>query len=307
MLEVHPRIVESARSSIKGFDIVYNKLSQWVILEDKSMSTLNNYMRRIASLSLHFKRLPENISDEEINGYLANLAISSNSPSRTSFKHTVYGLRYYFRHAGFKNRNINLPIIQRDKKLPVIFNRSELKQLFCEPSNLKQRVVLTFAYSAGLRSRELINMKISDIDFERKTVHIRKSKYKKDRVVPLSNYICKGLKLYLNQYRPINWLFNGKNPDGKYSARGLSWILRESLKRTNIQKQASFHTLRHSYATHLLEEGVNIVQIKELLGHSNIMTTMIYLHVAQNVTTISVHSPLDTLYSYVSKSIDGNK
>ena len=231
----------------------------------------------------------------EINEYLTSLALSSNSPSRSSFKHMVYGLRYYYRHLGLNKRAIDLPSLKKETKLPVILNRSELKELFKTPNLLKHRIVLTLIYSAGLRSQEVINLKLSDIDFERKTIHIRQSKYKKDRIVPLSNYIAKGLKKYISVEHPYIWLFNGKEPDGKYSSKGLSWVMRECLKKTNIQKQVNLHSLRHSYATHLLEDGINIVIIKELLGHSNISTTMIYLHVALLPHT-PPHSPLDTLY-----------
>jgi site-specific recombinase XerD len=139
------------------------------------------------------------------------------------------------------------------------------------------------------------NLKISDIDFERKTIHIRQSKFKKDRIVPLSVYMSKGLQKYLSAEHPHIWLFNGKEPDGRYSARGLTWVMRETLKKTSITKEVNLHSLRHTYATHLLEEGVNIVTLKELLGHANITTTMIYLHVAQ-CPLIKPHSPLDTLY-----------
>jgi integrase/recombinase XerD len=155
---------------------------------------------------------------------------------------------------------------------------------------------LTLIYSAGLRGQEVVNLKISDIDFERKTIHIRQSKYKKDRIVPLSKYMAIGLKKYLEVENPHIWLFNGKELDGRYSVRGLSWVMRETLKKTNITKDVNLHSLRHSYATHLLEQGVNIVTLKELLGHAEITTTMIYLHIAQ-CDHIKAHSPLDTLYN----------
>ena len=258
---------------------------------------MNNYIRRIALISLHFKRLPEQISDEEINEYLTGLALDKNSPSRSSFKHMVYGLRYYFRHIGQTKRAVNLPSLKKDTRLPVILNRSELRELFNAPSLLKHRIVLTLIYSAGLRSQELINLKLSDIDFERKTIHIRQSKYKKDRIVPLSNNIAVGLKKYLSVEHPYVYLFNGKEPDGRYSVKGLSWVMREALKKTTITKDVSLHSLRHSYATHLLEEGVNIITLKELLGHAEISTTMIYLHVAQ-CAVIKAHSPFDTLYGH---------
>ena len=141
----------------------------------------------------------------------------------------------------------------------------------------------------------MVNLKLSDIDFERRTIHIRQSKYKKDRIVPLSDNMAKGLKKYLQAEHPHLWLFNGQEPDGRYSVRGLSWVMRESLRKTTIRKEVTLHSLRHTYATHLLEEGLNIVTLKELLGHAHIATTMIYLHVAQ-CPLIKAHSPLDTLY-----------
>ena len=111
----------------------------------------------------------------------------------------------------------------------------------------------------------------------------------------MSDYIAKGLKKYISVENPHTWVFNGKEPNGRYSPKGLSWVMCETLKKTGIQKKVNLHSLRHSYATHLLEEGVNIVTIKELLGHATIQTTMIYLHVAQLPHT-PPHSPLDTLY-----------
>ena len=196
---------------------------------------------------------------------------------------------------GHNKRAINLPSLKKETKLPIILNRKELRQLFAAPALLKHRIVLTLIYSAGLRGQEAINLKISDIDFERKTIHIRQSKYKKDRIVPLSEYMAKGLRKYLIAENPHIWLFNGKEPDGRYSVRGLSWVMREALRKTSIKKEVNLHSLRHSYATHLLEEGLNIVSLKELLGHAEITTTMIYLHVAQ-CPLVKPHSPLDTLY-----------
>ena len=296
MRQKRSKIVDQVIHEIDGFAKVFKVIHQNTVLRGQSKSTFENYLRRIAIISLHFGRMPEDISDDEIREYLTALALSSNSPSRSSFKHMVYGLRYYFRNIGLNNRAVALPSLKKDNRLPVILNRSELKQLFNAPKLLKHRIILTLAYSAGLRSQELIKLKIPDIDFERKTLHIRQSKYNKDRIVPLSDYMAKGLNKYLSVEHPHIWLFNGKEPNGRYSPKGLSWVMRSALKNTKIAKKVSLHSLRHSYATHLLEDGVNIVTIKELLGHATIQTTMIYLHVAQLPHT-PPHSPLDTLYS----------
>ena len=193
MRKKRTKIVDNAIQTVEGFEKVFKVIYQNTVLKGQSQSTFSNYIRRIAIISLHFDRLPENISDDEINEYLTGLALDPKSPSRSSFKHMVYGLRYYFRHIGQNKRAIALPSLKNENKLPVILNRSELKELFLAPKLLKHRILLTLAYSAGLRSQELIKLKISDIDFERKTIHIHQSKYKKDRIVPLSNYISKGL------------------------------------------------------------------------------------------------------------------
>ena len=290
-------LIEQAVALVPGFENVVRKLETQVELRGQSKSTLNNYIRRIALCVIHFGKLPEQIDPEEINEYLAALARDPRSPSRSSFKHMVYGLRYYYRLLGMNKNAIALPSLKKDTKLPIILNHQELKELFSAPVLLKQRVVLTLIYSAGLRGQEVINLKISDVDFERKTIHIRQSKYKKDRIVPLADSMAVGLKKYINAENPHIWLFNGKEADCRYSVRGLSWVMRENLKKTSITKEVNLHSLRHSYATHLLEQGVNIVTLKELLGHAEITTTMIYLHIAQ-CDLVKAHSPLDRLYNY---------
>jgi integrase/recombinase XerD len=292
--------VEQAIALVPEFEKVVHKLEQQVTLRGQSRSTLQNYIRRIALFVLRFEKLPEHIDPDEVNEYLAALARDPKSPSRSSFKHMVYGLRYYYRLMGMNREAIALPSLKKESKLPVILNQHELKELFAAPTLLKQRVVLSLIYSAGLRGQEVINLRISDVDFERKTIHIRQSKYKKDRVVPLADSMAVGLRKYLGAENPHIWLFNGKEPDGRYSVRGLSWVMRENLKKTSITKDVNLHSLRHSYATHLLEQGLNIVTLKELLGHADITTTMIYLHVAQ-CQLIKPHSPLDALYNYKAK------
>jgi integrase/recombinase XerD len=293
-------IVEQAIELVPEFSNVVRKLEQQVTLRGQSMSTLKNYIRRIALFVIRFGKLPEKIDPEEINEYLVALARDPKSPSRSSFKHMVYGLRYYYRLLGMNKNAIALPSLKKETKLPVILNYGELKELFSAPALLKQRVVLALIYSAGLRGQEVINLKISDVDFDRKVIHIRQSKYKKDRIVPLAETMVVGLRKYLKAENPHLWLFNGKEADGRYSVRGLSWVMRENLKKTSIKKDINLHSLRHSYATHLLEQGLNIVTVKELLGHADITTTMLYLHVAQ-CPLLKPHSPLDRLYNYPKK------
>lgn len=172
-------IVEQAITLVPEFEKVVVKLGQQVTLRGQSKSTLNNYIRRIALFVVRFENLPEKIDSEEINEYLVALARDPKSPSRSSFKHMVYGLRYYYRLLGMNKNAIALPSLKKETKLPVILNQKELKELFAALTLLKQRVVLTLIYSAGLRGQEVINLKISDVDFDRKVITSARANTKK--------------------------------------------------------------------------------------------------------------------------------
>lgn len=287
--------VEQACHQIRGFKKLYEELDDKVWLSGHSHSTLSNYARKLAQLSLYFGKLPENISEKEVNKYLANLARQSKTPSLSDFKFMVYGLRYCYRLLGMNDKAVALPKIKQANKLPVVLNYNECRALFHAPELLKHRVLLSLIYSAGLRAREASNLRIADIDSGRMMIHIRQSKYNKDRYVPLSPCILKGLRKYYYACRPVEYLFNGNEPGSPLSVRGMQWALREAVKKCKLQKGITLHTLRHSYATHLLEFGMDIVTIKDLLGHERIDTTMVYLHVARPNRT-NLFSPFDRLY-----------
>jgi len=167
--------------------------------------------------------------------------------------------------------------------------------LFNRPKKLKYQLIFSLIYSAGLRVSELCNFTLSDIDPFRMKIKIRRSKNRKDRYVPLSPLIFRGIQKYLEEYEPINYLFNGKKKGDKLSIGSVQAMFRIIVGKSIITKEVTLHTLRHSYATHLLEDGLDIVSIQKLLGHSNIQTTMVYLHVA-DTREIKAHSPFDTLW-----------
>ncbi len=213
-------------------------------------------------------------------------------------------MRYAFRISGLKEARVALPSIKREKKLPVVLSREEVKRLMKAPSLLKHRVLIGLLYGCGLRCFEVRNIKLADLDFDRKMLHVRKGKGKKDRYVPLCDLLIKGLKAYLEAESPDHWLFCGKQPvegrtggafDSRYSQKGVQWAVNEARKAAGIIKPMTVHTLRHTYATHLLEEGLDIMSIKDLLGHECIDTTLVYLHVAQN-GRVKPFSPLERLY-----------
>ena len=288
-------VVEQAIMHVKGFKELYQEFEDKVLISGHSSSALRNYSRKVAEVCLHFNSLPQQISEKDLNKYLADLARQSNSPSLSNFKFTVYGLRHFYRLLGLKERLVELPTIKAKKKLPVILNYDECKAIFKAPTLLKHRVILALIYSAGLRVQEACRLRLSDIDSGRMMIHIRQSKYNKDRYVPLSPFVLRGLQRYCKAYHPVDYLFNGTRRGSALSTHGIRWILHESVKKCGLTKDISVHTLRHSYATHLLEYGMDIVSIKELLGHGRIETTMIYLHVAQS-NRVNLFSPIDRLY-----------
>lgn len=182
---------------------------------------------------------------------------------------------------------------RNETKLPKFLTKQEVKKLLDITKNLKHRAILTTVYSCGLRLSELLELKISDVKSTDFILVIRQAKGKKDRVVNLSPKLIDLLKFYYKEYRPKEYLFEGQS-GGKFSPRSVQQVLKKSLKDANINSPATVHTLRHSYATHLLENGVDIRIIKELLGHNNIKTTEIYTHIT-DVARFQIKSPLDFL------------
>ena len=254
----------------------------------KSTSTLQSYSTHLAKLALHFNQVPTDVDPDQINDYLYLVKQEHNTPSDSYFKFTVYGLRFAYRILGMKDKRIELPEIKRAKKLPVVLSQEEVRRLLKAPKLLKHRVLIGLLYGCGLRCFEVRNVQLADLDFDRKQLHVRNGKGKKDRYVPLSDILIRGLKTYIEAEQPGTWLFNGKEQvmegrvggdfDSRYSQRGVQWAVKEAAKAASIIKEMSVHTLRHTYATHLLEEGLDIMTIKDLLGHECIDTTMVYLH-----------------------------
>lgn len=295
MKQQEATLVQRACAKVAGFKALHKRLEKKIIVSGKSLSTLNNYMRCIAHLSLSFKCLPTDLDLEQIEEYLLSVKKENKTPSESFFKHTVYGLRFLFRCEGLDDRAIQLPKMKRDNKLPVVLGRSEMKELLKAPVLLKHRVLIGLLYGCGLRCQEARSLLIKDVDFGRNMIHVRQSKGRKDRYVPIGMHLSRGLKTYLEAEHPHKWLFNGKDHHEGFSQKGVQWVVRESTKKTSIQKHVTVHTLRHTYATHLLEDGLDIVSIKELLGHAHIQTTMVYLHVAKSGRQ-APFSPLDKLY-----------
>jgi integrase/recombinase XerD len=283
---------------VPNFSAQYKRLRRSVELAGKSQSTLTNYTRCLAHMGMHLQADLLELDDEQILDYLHYLKSKRHTPSDSYFKHTVYGLRYLFRLYDKKESRIILPSIERQKALPVVLSQQEVKKLLVAPKLLKHRLLLAMLYGCGLRNFELCNVKLADVDMDRKQLHIRKGKYRKDRYVPLCDLLIRGISKHILSERPVEYLFNGKSRTDDYIAltpRGVQWVVREARAKSGIRKQVTAHSLRHSYATHLLEMGTDIITLKELLGHESILTTMVYLHVSR-VGRITPYSPLEKLY-----------
>jgi integrase/recombinase XerD len=270
------------------------------VINGKAKSTLTNYLRCLSHLALHYNRSPEQLDTESINEYLFYCQNLHKTPSESFFKHTIFGLRAAYKVMGMEQKRIKLPQIKRQNDLPIVLNKQEVRELLKAPKYLKHRLILGMLYGCGLRSYEVCNVLQSDLDFERKSLFVKKQKGKVDRYLPLSDMLIRGLKKYLKTETPKKYVFNSQvTKDGipqPITVRAIQWVIKECRSKVTTKKKFTAHTLRHSYATHLLEDGLNIMSLKELLGHAHVETTMVYLHVANSGSSIKF-SPLDTLYS----------
>jgi len=291
--------LEQACEAVPEFKPLSETFLRKYIIAGKSESCTRNYLMQISKMVLHFECSPLELSIDQMEEYLFQLR-QNEKPSMSSFKHLVYGLRTLF--SMFKNEKLylTLPPVQGSKALPEVFSQPEVRLILKTPKLLKHRVLFSVTYDCGLRISEVINLKITDIDFDRQQVHIRQSKHKKDRYVPVSPLTIKGIKQYMETTNPQTWLFNGKVRGKQMSREGAYHAFDSCIKKTGIRKEVCIHTFRHSYATHLLEMGLDIVSVKNQMGHADIATTMMYLHIARSNPKAGF-APMEKLYDSASR------
>lgn len=283
-----------ACNEVPAFIDICNTLTRKFIVSGKSNTCAQDYLLQISKLVLYYKKSPLDLSSKEIEEYMVHI-LKNQSPSLSSFKHLVCGLRHLFNIYSRTDLSIILPSVKSPKILPVVLSKEEVKRLLKSPKCLKQRIILGTIYDSGLRISEAINLHVADIDLHRKMIHVRQSKFKKDRYIPISDMLVRGINQYIKTFNPVKYLFNGQQKGSPMSQTSIQRIMRNSLKESNILKKASVHSLRHSYATHLLEDGMDLVTLKNQLGHADIKNTMTYIHVAR-VSTKLGFSPLKNLY-----------
>ncbi len=263
-------------------------------LKNYSVNTINNYRNHfIPYLNYFSEKKPSQINKEEIINYLMHLR-SSRQLSASEQNQIINAVKFFYEKV--LNRPKELYDIPRAKKpfqLPGIFSAEEVRQIIDAANNLKHKSILSLAYAGGLRISEIVNLKISEIDSQRMVINIRQAKGRKDRIVMLSEKLLLMLRDYYKIYKPKEYLFEGQS-GGMYSLRSIQEILKKAKSRAGIKKKGSVHSLRHSFATHLLEGGTDILSIKKLLGHQSLRTTMIYTHVS-NEHISKIQSPLDKI------------
>ncbi len=229
----------------------------------------------------------------QIENFISSMVIDKKI-SQSYQKVLVSAIKLFYNELLRKNYKLNYLFPDRtEKKLPVILDKSEVKWILDSIHNLKHKAIISLIYGAGLRISEAVEMKINDIDSKRMLIRIRQSKGKKDRYVMLPENLLLLLRQYYKEYKPKEYLFEGQKGN-KYSSRSIQAMFRQALKHSNITKKVTVHTLRHSFATHLLEAGTDIRIIQQLLGHSSIKTTQIYTQVSSSKIS-KVRSPLDLL------------
>jgi site-specific recombinase XerD len=259
-----------------------------------SPRTKKLYLKEIEKFVGYYCKSPEEISTEEIKDYLHYIITEKKCSS--SVLHQAYSaIKFlYVTVLGGKWGFSNIPRMKQEKRLPVILDTSEVLSLVHATSNIKHRAILTVIYSSGLRVSEAAKLKITDIDSKRMQIRVEQAKGSKDRYTILSDFALDILRKYWIAYRPKYWLFNGQGGRGHISVRTIQKIFENCREKAGINKHITVHSLRHSFATHLLEKGTDLHHIQLLMGHSSPKTTTVYLHVKRN-DLVKISSPLDSL------------
>jgi site-specific recombinase XerD len=270
------------------------RMAEDMQLRNLADSTIDAYTYHVDRFCQHFGKPADQLGPEEIRQYQLFL-VHEKKASWSSFNQAVCGLRFLYEVTLQRPWEIkHIPFGKRPKKLPVVLSDEEASRLFECMHNPKHRAVLLTCYAAGLRLREATHLKIPDIDGTRQQIHVREGKGAKERVVPASPRLLAELREYWKIKRPANYLFPGKTPDGPLSSATIQKACKLGLAQAGIRKAATPHTMRHSFATSMLEAGVDLLTISKLLGHSSFVTTMIYLHVRRQHFDRSP-SPIDWL------------
>jgi integrase/recombinase XerD len=274
---------------------VLAKARQHLILLAYSPNTIKTYINEISIFLQHIgHRNADAITPQNLKDYL-QYCFEKLKLSENTIHSRLNGLKFYYEQV-LKNKKLfwEIPRPKKPLLLPKVISEEKILKGLMEIKNIKHQAILITAYSAGLRVSEVVKIKLNDVDSDRMQIRVNDAKGKKDRVVTLANATLQLLREYYKEYKPQNYLFEGQFANEPYGKRSAQIIFNNAFKRLNIPKNMSFHTLRHSYATHLLENGTDIKYIQELLGHNDIKTTMRYTHVSKKDLG-KILSPIDII------------
>jgi site-specific recombinase XerD len=275
-------------------DTLREKMLAELQLRGITPRTQTAYLREIAKLENYFNRSPEELGEEEVKEYLVHM-LEDRGLSSGTYKYYAAGIKFLYRTT--LNRGEVVEKIKYPKakiKLPVVLDLSEVRTMLSVMENLKHRAVLTITYSAGLRVSETAHLKVTDIDSKRMMVRVRQGKGGKDRYTILSKTTLECLREYWRAYRPKDWLFEGQKEGSHICYTSIRNIFVEAKERAGITKPVGPHSLRHAFATHLIEAGTSLHHVQLLLGHKSPKTTTVYLHVSK-MNLAQVCSPLDSI------------
>ncbi|HUO31845.1 MAG TPA: site-specific integrase [Bryobacteraceae bacterium] len=259
-------------------------------------TTVSSYIRSVADFAKHFDKPPDQLGSEEIRSWQLFL-LNEKRVKLSTYIQAVCALRFFYQNTLHRRIEIDrIPLPRYEKKLPVILSKAEVKALLEAPQNLKHRAMLATMYGAGLRVSEVTSLKVSDLDRGRRVIWVRGGKGHKDRQVMLAEPLRDLLAAYWRWKRPTDWLFPGRNPDRPIATNSVFRACEKAARKAGITKPIHPHSLRHAFATHLLDEGVNLLVIQALLGHAHLKTTARYLHLSDSAVR-STKSPLEMLGS----------
>lgn len=250
--------------------------------------TLRNYLDFNKRLLEHTKKLPEQIDSQDIKNFLADKMSDKASASNILF---LSSIRFAYSNVLGKDPTISIKRPKKENKIPIVLTKEEVSKLFDSTETIKSKLILQSLYSSGLRVSEIVNLKKQDLDFNENIGWVRKGKGKKDRMFVLSKKLSKKLQKFINKHNDWDYLFSKEKP---LTTRNIQKIVQKAAQKAGINKNVHPHTLRHSFATHLLDAGVDLRKIQLILGHSNISTTTIYTHIS-NEQLKSIKNPLDEL------------
>jgi len=259
-----------------------------------SSRTIRLYLQHVAKFAQHFHRSPDQLGAEDIRQYQLFL-IQEKKLAWSSYNQIVCALRFFYAKVlkrAFLLQDIPFP--RTVQKLPLILSQEEVARILTAPPHLKSRALLMTIYAAGLRRSEVASLRVRDIDSARMTITVHQGKGQKDRVVMLSPVLLQMLRRYWRHHKPKEWLFPGENLGQPISGNDVFAVFHNAVRRAGIAKKVCPHSLRHSFATHLLESGTDLRTIQILLGHRSLKTTSRYLHVSQQQVRATI-SPLDNL------------